>query len=296
MNAFSLKHGESPELELFGHIAEVAILKNTSVQLNSLSPSSTESIRLYYILEGKFDWIINGQLHKLFPGDLAVILPGHVFGSEKGFLDIGSLFQMHIKVERDTGREKLILGNWSGLSESEWRTIGTILQLNKTSVLFNVRDVVAIMSQIHSELTEQQIAYATRVNHLLDELLIAIARQSNRQSNQRRDFPETFMKVEATLRKDLTHQWTVDEMAALVGLGTTAFTERVKSYTGFTPLNYLINIRISEAMKMLNKSELSITEIALDLGFYSSQHFSTTFKKLTGYTPADYRKRNSTDN
>jgi AraC-like DNA-binding protein len=35
-----------------------------------------------------------------------------------------------------------------------------------------------------------------------------------------------------------------------------------------------------------------VTDIALDVGFYSSQHFATTFKKLTGYTPSDFRKKN----
>ena len=79
-------------------------------------------------------------------------------------------------------------------------------------------------------------------------------------------------------------------MAALVGLGTTAFTEKVKKFTGFSPLNYLITIRISEAIKLLKRQELHITDIALDTGFYSSQHFSTTFKKLTGYTPSEFRK------
>ena len=82
-------------------------------------------------------------------------------------------------------------------------------------------------------------------------------------------------------------------MAALVGLGTTAFTEKVKTYTGFSPLNYLINIRISEAIKLLKQTETNLTDIALDTGFYSSQHFSTTFKKLTGYTPSQFRKDNT---
>ena len=63
------------------------------------------------------------------------------------------------------------------------------------------------------------------------------------------------MKLEQTLRENLSHQWTVEEMAALVGLGTTAFSEKVKSYTGFSPLNYLINIRISEAIKLLKRPE-----------------------------------------
>ena len=81
-------------------------------------------------------------------------------------------------------------------------------------------------------------------------------------------------------------------MAATVGMGTTLFNEKVKSYSGFSPLNYLINIRISEAIKLLKKPDLNVTDIALDTGFYSSQHFSTTFKKLTGYTPSEFRKRN----
>jgi transcriptional regulator GlxA family with amidase domain len=87
----------------------------------------------------------------------------------------------------------------------------------------------------------------------------------------------------------------VEEMAALIGMGTTAFTEKVKSYSGFSPLNYLINIRITEATKLLKKNEVNITDIALSTGFYSSQHFSTTFKKLTGYTPSEFRK-NKTPN
>jgi AraC-like DNA-binding protein len=100
------------------------------------------------------------------------------------------------------------------------------------------------------------------------------------------------MQLEQTLRENLSHQWTVEEMAALVGLGTTMFTEKVKSYTGFSPLNYLITIRISEAIRMLKGNDQNVTDIALDTGFYSSQHFSTTFKKLTGYTPSDFRKKN----
>jgi AraC-like DNA-binding protein len=84
-------------------------------------------------------------------------------------------------------------------------------------------------------------------------------------------------------------------MAASVGMGTTLFNERVKSYSGFSPLAYLINIRISEAIKLLRNPDLSITDIALDTGFYSSQHFSTTFRKLTGYTPREFRKKNTSD-
>jgi len=128
---------------------------------------------------------------------------------------------------------------------------------------------------------------------LIDELLITITRQLTKQNNPSRDFPKVFMYLEEQMRKDLSHQWSVEEMAAVTGMGTTLFNDRFKNYTGFTPLSYLINIRIAEAIKLLKRKEVSITDIALDTGFYSSQHFSTTFKKLTGYTPREFRKNNS---
>jgi AraC-like DNA-binding protein len=193
-------------------------------------------------------------------------------------------------------QNRMVLGLWSGLSDSESLTIGRILQLNNTSVLVKMTEALHILQTMECELFQQQVGYTTRVNHLIDDLLILIARQSSTQNNLQRDFPTTFMKLEQALRENLSHQWTVDEMAALVGLGTTNFTEKVKNFSGFSPLQYLINIRITEATKLLRKGECTVTAIALDTGFYSSQHFATTFKKLTGYTPGEFRKRDTPKN
>jgi AraC-like DNA-binding protein len=293
MNQFLLHHEQSRELKGFPHILELAVRKNTSIQLNSLSTTITEGIRIYYVMDGKFEWVINGRSYVLYPGDLAIILPGQTFCGSKEFLDIGTLFWIYIQVEKMEANRKMILGNWSGLSESESVTISKILQLNNTNVLVKLKEAYTILQSIQYELFHQEIGFGTRVNHLIDELLILIARQSTHQTNLRRDFPQTFMKLEEALRQNLAHQWTVEEMAALIGLGTTAFSEKVKSYTGFSPLNYLINIRISEAIKLLKQHEINVTSVALETGFYSSQHFSTTFKKLTGYTPGEFRKKDT---
>jgi AraC-like DNA-binding protein len=294
MNQFHLQQGHSKELHLFEHIVEFAIKKNNTIHLNSFPTAVTDHLRLYYILDGKFNWVINHQHHILYPGDVALILPGQKFGAEKNFLDIGTLAWLHIHVEKNpelAGR--ILLGKWSSLGKSESLTIEKILLLNNTLVLLKLREAGLLLQDLYSELINQEIGYTTRVNHLIDQLFILITRQLTRQNNSGRDFPQTFMKLEQRLRKNLAHQWTVEEMAALVGLGTTTFNEKVKNYSGFSPLNYLINIRISEAIKFLKRQEVNITNIALDTGFYSSQHFSTTFKKLTGYTPSEFRKINS---
>ena len=290
MNQFVLRQGCSRELQLFPHIIELGIKKNSCIQLNSLQESVTESLRIYCITDGKFEWLIHHQQHMLYPTDVALILPGHKFGSEKGFLEIGNLSWIEITIHK-LERGGMIPGKWSGLSESESLAIGKMLLLSNSNVLSKFNEAGRIIQVIQNELFKQEIGFCTRVNQLTDELFITITRQMTKQNNSGRDFPKAFLQLEQTLRQHLAHQWTVEEMAAVIGTGTTLFNEKVKKYSGFSPINYLINIRISEAIKLLKNQEVSITDIALDLGFYSSQHFSTTFKKLTGYTPSDVRKK-----
>lgn len=288
MNQFVLQYGKSTELLLFPHILEVGLKKNASISFNTFLPSATEGLRLYYIIEGRFEWRINNQPVILYPGDVAVVMPGVPFGSDKGNLEIGAFTWVHLGIQKlENGQ--VVPGKWSGLSDSEGAAIGKILLLNPSPVLSRFSEAGKILKCIQSELFGTEVAYQARVNHQLDELLIQVTRQLTRQNHSARDFPKTFMHLEEMLRQNLAHQWTVEEMAALVGMGTTLFTEKVKSYSGFSPINYLINIRISEAIRLLKRPDITVTDIALDTGFYSSQHFSTTFKKLTGYRPSEFR-------
>ena len=295
MNQYFLRK-ECKELHAFPHVVEFGLKKNNTIQFDSFKKETCEFLRFYYVVDGRFDWMIEEQHHILYPGDLAIILPGQSFGGEKDLLDIGTVSWMYLELQQLERNGKIAMGSWSRLTDSECATIGKILLLSNCHVLSKLKEAGTVLQNIHNEFLNQEIGYVTRINQLLDELFILVARQLTRHNNSRRDFPQAFTKLEQTLRADLSHQWTVDEMAALVGLGTTAFSEKVKSFTGFSPLNYLINIRISEAIKLLKRIDVQITDIALDVGFYSSQHFATTFKKLTGYTPSEFRKKHITPN
>ncbi|MHB9131088.1 MAG: AraC family transcriptional regulator [Armatimonadota bacterium] len=58
---------------------------------------------------------------------------------------------------------------------------------------------------------------------------------------------------------------------------------------GVTPKQYEMHSRVQEAKRLLTSTRLSITSIALELGFASSQHFSTQFTHLAGMPPSEYR-------
>ncbi len=290
MNHFSFCKGKSPELQAFPHITEFFCKKIQHVQPDSFALKESLCLRFYFVVEGKFEWQIDNQIATLYPNDAILVFPKQIFGSPKGVWDVGMVISIMINIHLFSEEGDLILGEWSNIPVSEQRLIGKMLSLNKKPILQNFKVIGEVLQKIESELSTGELGSKTRINHLLDELLIITARQMSRQDNQRRDFPQTFQKLDHILRENLSHPWTVEEMAVIMGLGTTAFTEKVKSYSGFSPLNYLINLRISEAIRLLKGSDMNLTNIALDTGFYSSQHFSTTFKKLTGYTPGHFRK------
>ncbi len=289
MNLFSLIKGKSQEISPWPHIMEFSKMKIQSVKADSFLMEENQGIRFVFVIDGKYYWTIENQTFTVFPNDLVVVFPGQTFGSLSGSFEVGTFVSLSLDVDFQDSSE-LRLGDWSSISDTEQRLISQILSQKDQSIIPSFKLYGELLQKLELEIFANEIAYKSKVNNLLDDIWIWLARQMSKNENQGRIFPQTFHRLDQMLRENLAHPWTVEEMAAIMGLGTTTFTEKVKAFSGFPPLNYLINLRISEAIRLLKNSDKSLTDIALDTGFYSSQHFSTTFKKLTGYTPGHFRK------
>ena len=286
MNKLVYRKEIGEDLLLFPHILEAGVRKNSAIQLNAFPATGVDYLRIYYIHEGKFEWILGQKKLVLFPGDTVFVLPGFYFGNERGILEIGSFSWIHLDIK--IAGTKIETGSWSRLLPQEKKTLATIFKLNQCDGIVKL-NAGKIIREILAEIGNEDTGFQCQVNLLIDSLLLAIARSLTKQNSTPSDFTKLFMELERLLRKDLAHQWTLEEMASMMGMGTTVFNEKVKNFSGFTPINYLINIRIAEAIKMLKQPGRSVTDIALETGFYSSQHFATTFKKLTGYTPSQFK-------
>lgn len=75
-----------------------------------------------------------------------------------------------------------------------------------------------------------------------------------------------------------------------ISMNYSLFSYVFKQYTGYNFVNYLKNIRITEAKKLLETTELLVAEIALAVGYDSDKHFMKIFKKICGVSPTEYRK------
>lgn len=83
----------------------------------------------------------------------------------------------------------------------------------------------------------------------------------------------------------------IEEAARSLGMNRDYLSRRFKQTTGRTPLEYLTSIRMEYAKKRLEDSMLKIYEISGELGYLTADHFTRVFKKYTGMTPNQYRKR-----
>lgn len=80
-----------------------------------------------------------------------------------------------------------------------------------------------------------------------------------------------------------------DEMSELIQTNKFILIRSFKAETGRTPYEYLMDLKIEKAKKMLKENTYSITEISMMCGFSSHSHFTYTFKKKTGMSPTKYR-------
>jgi AraC-like DNA-binding protein len=83
-----------------------------------------------------------------------------------------------------------------------------------------------------------------------------------------------------------------EEVAREVGMGYSLYRKKFREYTGVSPAQYQIQLRINKAKDLLIISNRPLKEIAHHLGFDSPDYFYKLFKQKTGFTPSDFREKN----
>src|SRR6266540_1907206 len=101
--------------------------------------------------------------------------------------------------------------------------------------------------------------------------------------------PRWLVRSEEFLRAHYVESLAVTQVADAVGVHPAHLARVFRAHFGCTIGDYLRQLRIDSASRKLAETECALSEIATAAGFYDQAHFTRTFKRLTGLTPAEFR-------
>ena len=102
---------------------------------------------------------------------------------------------------------------------------------------------------------------------------------------------EKIKLAEDYLQEHLSGDVSIDTLAGIAGMGSRNFIRRFKAATGRLPGAYIQMLRVSAAKELLEHGAVSIQNVSSKIGYEDVAFFRSLFKRHTGMTPAEYRKR-----
>ncbi|MBI3898319.1 MAG: AraC family transcriptional regulator [Gammaproteobacteria bacterium] len=95
------------------------------------------------------------------------------------------------------------------------------------------------------------------------------------------------------LHEQTEQPWTMESLAAAVGMSRSAFALRFKQWVGEAPIEYLTRWRMYKAGRLLHESDMKLARVANAVGYDSEGAFNKAFKRVLGVTPGEYRRNSN---
>lgn len=153
----------------------------------------------------------------------------------------------------------------------------------------------SITDLVIEEAGKEQSGSEAIINKLGEILFVHILRvfiEKNKSTNgfiaaiQDERISRVLKEIHSSAQKD----WHLEQLAQIAAMSRTSFANRFKSLTGETPFNYITQWRLLKAKELLEESNLTVGEIAEQVGYQSEAAFNRVFKKRISQTPLKFRQ------
>lgn len=156
----------------------------------------------------------------------------------------------------------------------------------------NAKEFHDLFAQIHREYINREKGSQTIIRAYLIELIIKLFRELERQQpsftiNHQKLVEQAISYMQENYKAHIN----LDDIVSGVFLSKDYFRQIFKKVTGTSITSYIQELRIREACRLLETTDENSAEIARESGFNDIKFFYQTFKKATGLTPAEYRKK-----
>jgi AraC family transcriptional regulator len=98
-------------------------------------------------------------------------------------------------------------------------------------------------------------------------------------------------RATAYMRENLAEDVSLEELSRQAGLSRFHFLRVFKQAHGETPFRHLARLRMRRAAELLGATELAVTQVAFECGYENPGHFASAFRRATGVSPREFRRR-----
>ena len=233
-----------------------------------------QEYQINYITEGSGIFETSNGQFQVVPGSMLILRPGmwHRYkpdqntGWNEHYIGFNGNFCTALFAEGFFQNGKPVL--YVGFQESLLKLFFEIIQLVKDE-----------------KTGHQQVAAANTI--LMLSKILSVVRN---QEFAGKTIERTIRKACLYFRENLNANVNIEQVATDLNVGYSYFRQMFRKYTGISPTQYHLSLRIQKAKDLLVSTDQSFKEIAIDLGFESYFYFSRIFKDKTGKSPMEFRK------
>ena len=235
-----------------------------------------QEYQLLYIISGEGELSTeNGGTHAIKTGDMFLLFPGE---------------WLSYHPNPQTGWEEYWIG-FQGTNIDQ-RVKAKFFSVKSPIYHIGLNDTIMELYRNAIETATLQQAYfqqllAGIVNHLLGLMFMTSQNRTLMDSVQ---VPDFIVRARNYMQEMTEENISMPDVAQHLNISYATFRHLFKKYTGLSPAQYFINLRLHRAKELLRSTDIPIKNISYKLHFENPEYFATLFKKRTGIKPSEFRK------
>ena len=262
---------------------------------NGLINETSESLEKYYCISFYVEGIYQSKIAKnkyryIAPGNIDIIRDKYKCLYAEMLSDTMVGFNIMVfPVELDLEVMKFYKENFNMDIEKLIYKLDRVIDFG---TITPTQEVLHVLGELMKGLTNENIFW---LRLKIIELFIIFLGENWGMQKAKRNFSSEQIKITKSIQKkmisNLSERITIKELCKEAQISETIFNECFKFLYQCTPHNFIRHFKMEKAIDYLKKNELSIIEIAQNVGYDNPSNFSRAFKEVIGILPSDYRNK-----